>query len=161
MCYICFDDSTDEELLNPCKCLSRPVHKACLARWQIQCQGKNEETHCRFCNERLPDWRTTVVDAETTPIDDQLRLSIRVCFNGEEKIIYIRPGPQGRQDLIEQMEKYNIDVNVFDVIFETRVPPALRRTTTAGADEKLRFNGMACFDAVSAIACQTKTKRIA
>lgn len=28
-----------------------------MARWQLQCSGKSEEDHCKFCQSELPNWR--------------------------------------------------------------------------------------------------------
>lgn len=37
VCYICL--SGEGELLHPCSC-PRVVHGACLAKWQLNCAGK-------------------------------------------------------------------------------------------------------------------------
>lgn len=29
-----------------------------MARWQLQQAGRAEETHCRFCNSPLEDWKS-------------------------------------------------------------------------------------------------------
>ena len=31
-----------------------------MARWQLQCSGKAEEDHCKFCRARLPNWRSAL-----------------------------------------------------------------------------------------------------
>ena len=72
VCWICLEGSTNDkvELIRPCKC-PRVVHARCMARWQLQCSGKDEELHCKFCNQDLPNWRKTLFrdvmddDAET------------------------------------------------------------------------------------------------
>ena len=47
----------------PCAC-PRPVHAACLARWQLHSAGTPEETSCRFCQGQLPDWKGVLTPAE-------------------------------------------------------------------------------------------------
>lgn len=45
-CWICLDDVSKGQLINPCRC-PRKVHPTCLARWQLQQAGRAEETQCR------------------------------------------------------------------------------------------------------------------
>lgn len=48
VCWICLDaEDTERPLHSPCGC-PRKVHELCLARWQLQKAGKDEEQHCRF-----------------------------------------------------------------------------------------------------------------
>lgn len=53
-CWICFE--IPEEKYKPCQCKTT-VHSKCLARWQLQQAGKEEEYICRFCGTLLPDWK--------------------------------------------------------------------------------------------------------
>ena len=53
VCWVCLSD--EGSLTQPCSC-PRHSHAACLARWQLQSAGRLEQTHCRFCNESLPEW---------------------------------------------------------------------------------------------------------
>lgn len=47
-CWICFDETNGaHQLDSPCNC-PRKVHRACLARWQLQQAGKYEEQFCRW-----------------------------------------------------------------------------------------------------------------
>jgi hypothetical protein len=39
-CWLCLGGSEEGELLAPCSCPNRRAHRACLARWQLQCAGK-------------------------------------------------------------------------------------------------------------------------
>ena len=52
-----------EKNVLPCAC-PRPVHAACLARWQLHSAGTPEETSCRFCQGQLPDWKGVLTPAE-------------------------------------------------------------------------------------------------
>lgn len=85
-CWICLDGSEDEHaLVAPCKC-PRKAHAKCLARWQLQSAGSKEETHCRFCNHELPNWRaalTPQVKSSKSP------LVVTVCSNGQEHDICV------------------------------------------------------------------------
>ena len=57
VCYICLGGATaDEPLVSPCGC-PRRTHSRCYKRWQMYSSGRREETHCRFCDQQLPDWR--------------------------------------------------------------------------------------------------------
>jgi len=86
ICWICLDGNEDEHaLVAPCKC-PRKAHAKCLARWQLQSAGSMEETHCRFCNHELPNWRaalTPQVKASKSP------LVVTVCSNGQEHDICV------------------------------------------------------------------------
>ena len=50
-----------------------------MARWQLQCSGKDEELHCKFCNQDLPNWRKTLFrdvmddDAETEAEEEAVK----------------------------------------------------------------------------------------
>ena len=37
------------------------MHRKCMAQWQMRCVGKTEETCCRFCDTKLPDWKLSVI----------------------------------------------------------------------------------------------------
>lgn len=46
-----------------------------MARWQLQCSGKAEEDHCKFCQSQLPDWRDALfkdVICDETPSSSRL-----------------------------------------------------------------------------------------
>lgn len=40
MCYICLQGNEAGELVGPCRCATRFVHRPCLARWQLQSAGR-------------------------------------------------------------------------------------------------------------------------
>jgi len=88
VCWICLDGGSEENgLVAPCKC-PRKAHAKCLARWQLQSAGSKEETHCRFCNHELPNWRaalTPVSQAKAT----KSPLVVTVCSNGQEHDICV------------------------------------------------------------------------
>jgi hypothetical protein len=57
VCWICLEGSSEAAgpLMTPCKCVSRPLHQKCLARWQLQSAG----TECVA----LPSMSTVARDA--------------------------------------------------------------------------------------------------
>ncbi len=58
MCWICLEEESESgsaKLISPCKC-PRKVHPQCLARWQLQQAGRQEEKNCRFGPWRLGAW---------------------------------------------------------------------------------------------------------
>lgn len=55
VCWLCLDGPADK-LVVPCRCPGLASHPLCLARWQLQQAGKDEERACRFCHALLPSW---------------------------------------------------------------------------------------------------------
>ncbi|GFH20715.1 RING-CH-type domain-containing protein [Haematococcus lacustris] len=52
ICWVCHEPANGtvaQALIAPCDC-PRLVHAHCLARWQLQSAGKDEELNCRFCH---------------------------------------------------------------------------------------------------------------
>jgi E3 ubiquitin-protein ligase DOA10 len=39
-CWICLEGAANNELLSPCGCASRYVHRHCAARWQLHSAGR-------------------------------------------------------------------------------------------------------------------------
>lgn len=88
-CWICL--SSEKPFIRQCACPSRLVHQACLAQWQIVSAGRSEETSCRFCAERLPDWRLSLADKpRAAPL-------MTVTHNNEIHVLRVTPGEEGRE----------------------------------------------------------------
>ena len=53
-CRICFQDSSDNNLITPCKCKGsiQFVHRACLEEWREKSTNKEDKVRCRICNEK-------------------------------------------------------------------------------------------------------------
>lgn len=52
LCWICFDDESQELLLgNVCGCKSRNVHASCLAKWI----DRSNQKECKACTQKWPD----------------------------------------------------------------------------------------------------------
>ena len=74
-CWICLGcDDPQNTLIKPCTC-PRSVHPKCLATWQINNIGKDEESACRFCSKAVPDWRDVFVKP-----DDPSPVTMGVVF---------------------------------------------------------------------------------
>lgn len=52
LCWICFDDESQEVLLgNVCGCKTRNVHASCLAKWI----DRSNQKECKVCTQKWPD----------------------------------------------------------------------------------------------------------
>jgi hypothetical protein len=58
VCWICLEGSGAGELLSPCKCPSRFVHRPCLARWQLHSAGREWVAECLLCIDGVFDCTT-------------------------------------------------------------------------------------------------------
>lgn len=78
----------------PCgeRCRQRWAHPRCVARWQLQSAGTRRETHCEFCNELLPDWKS--VFTPRGPIPD-IPATMTVSVDGIKQAFVVTPGPDG------------------------------------------------------------------
>ncbi|KAG2497620.1 hypothetical protein HYH03_004361 [Edaphochlamys debaryana] len=91
VCWVCLDGaSPSRPLIRPCKC-PRYCHSVCIARWQLQSAGSRKETHCEFCQSRLPEWR----NALTPSCGSQAPATMNVCFGGRTFSFEVQPGPEG------------------------------------------------------------------
>lgn len=136
MCWICLEPGTvHNDLRQPCQC-PRYVHTRCLARWQLQSAGKEEETHCRFCKATLPDWRTSYPARQqnlATPV-------LTVTCKGRTHRLTARPGPEGCEEFKTQLQQiFGISTDMsFSITFNIKTPQAGGR---------LQLHGLACYDA--------------
>jgi RING-variant domain len=119
-CFICLQESGD--LVRPCRC-PRHVHARCLARWQLQRAGGPEESACRFCGSRLPDWRPGVTPAE---VDLPAVATMAVVPNGRERRLAVSHGPRGREQFESEIRKaFGLaDDDVLAYTFDCHVPPS-------------------------------------
>ncbi|CAL5223859.1 g6446 [Coccomyxa viridis] len=102
VCWVCLGESTClEPLCYPCKC-PRPVHGACLARWQLHSAGSREEVACRFCSAVLPDWKPVL----TPPLEDAAAAcpTMSVTFNGQVHHVRVKGGPNGYADFVKDIQ---------------------------------------------------------
>ncbi|PSC70780.1 zygote specific ZYS1 isoform A [Micractinium conductrix] len=98
VCWICLD--TAGPLIFPCKC-PRVAHPRCLARWQLQSAGSRKETHCEFCDARLPDWKATL----TPQCGANAPAVMNVNFDGRTYSFEVKPGPDGYRQFTESIRR--------------------------------------------------------
>eukprot|EP00882_Tetradesmus_deserticola_P013550 GHRQ01014386.1.p1 GENE.GHRQ01014386.1~~GHRQ01014386.1.p1 ORF type:complete len:199 (+),score=21.36 GHRQ01014386.1:67-663(+) len=131
-CWVCLSglEDTPQQLELACKC-PRPVHRECLARWQLQQAGRREEHYCRFCEQAYPDWKDSLTPKELKPSTPIMAVSVR----GRVHKLRVRPGPDGKEDFKRQVRVllgYD-DSMEFDVIFECKTPHSGEAGTLAAS----------------------------
>lgn len=96
-CWICLGGPEDspEPLQRPCSCPIRHAHASCLARWQVQQAGREEERACRFCRAELPDWRSAhAAMPKSVPV-------FTIVYEGVTHTLPVHPGPEGQQQFLD------------------------------------------------------------
>ncbi|GLC34448.1 hypothetical protein PLESTB_000728000 [Pleodorina starrii] len=151
VCWICFTGAESAPLMRPCPC-PRYVHRGCLGRWQLQCAGRSEESHCRFCGNNLPR-----LDETLTP--DHLRSTsvpayMAILYNQQYYVIPVRPGVDSKEDFSARVKKLIglPDDAQINVSFQCAAP-------TTG--ELLTLSGIECFNAAATCAAISAAKRAA
>ncbi|KAF8073095.1 hypothetical protein HT031_000756 [Scenedesmus sp. PABB004] len=148
VCFICLDGPRPAEaLVHPCSC-PRKVHAACLAKWQLNCAGKDEETRCRFCHAVLPDWRPALTPQQLKPAASVM--SVR--YRGVTYRITYTPGPDGLEHFLQTLQAIGIKVaSASQVTFLCRSPDT---------GEEMSLKGLKAFDAAAYCASITAAKRV-
>eukprot|EP00951_Prasinocladus_malaysianus_P022898 scaffold193198_cov33-Prasinocladus_malaysianus.AAC.1 len=61
-----------------------------MSRWQLRKAGTREESFCRFCDSKLPDWRAQAQApaGASNPV-------MTICHNGKPVVVQPEPGPEG------------------------------------------------------------------
>jgi len=142
-CWICMDEQDGNVPKQVCGC-PRKVHPQCLARWQLQQAGKQEETKCRFCDSQLLDWKDAFIPDDVKPYYASTTVTMRVIFEGRTYYIKTTSGEAGKQEFINAIRQLcNIDDDVdFDLNFNVREPVV---------DNEIQLFGQGAYDA--AIKC--------
>ncbi|GFR42056.1 hypothetical protein Agub_g2872 [Astrephomene gubernaculifera] len=145
-CWICL--GTDGMLSRPCMC-PRSVHPTCLARWQLQQAGRQEERSCRFCNASLPDWKSQLAPSPPAPVDPVMVVSL----GGKAVKIRVKPGPEGMAHFRQQVrELFNIPSDVeFECSFKCKAP----------SGDTIQLEGLASYDAATHCASLMAAQRAA
>ncbi|KAG1667778.1 hypothetical protein FOA52_010815 [Chlamydomonas sp. UWO 241] len=139
----------------PCACPSLWSHPKCLARWQLQQAGRDEEIRCRFCSHALPTWAASFEEAEAKTAAPAV---MAVVFNGKMVKLPITPGPDGVEIFkreVRRIFQLADDVSL-DVTFELKVP-----TLVEDNSSKVYLKGFQAFDAASTVAQMAASKRAA
>ncbi|GFR41464.1 hypothetical protein Agub_g2152 [Astrephomene gubernaculifera] len=99
VCWICLDENPQDA---PCKC-SNPVHRTCLARWQLERLGRSEERECRFCKSLLPPWQEVLLPQRVRPATEA---TVNVhAPDGSLHRIPLRPGLAGRRAFLRAVRQ--------------------------------------------------------
>ena len=72
-------------------------------RWQLQRAGKYEETMCRFCHQKQPDWHDALASVGGAPRASPM---MAIMYKGQVVRIRVEPGPKGQEEfkrVIRQM----------------------------------------------------------
>ncbi|KAF8073099.1 UXT-like protein [Scenedesmus sp. PABB004] len=161
-CYICLEGPSNAlgPLQQPCACKSLACHSACLARWQLQSAGREEERMCRFCRATLPSWKDAFAHlappadagddgAEPAPGGAPV---MSIQFRGATYFLEVTPG--------HSVERFKGDVRrllglgseqAFDITFECTPP---------GQDgSSLELQGLQAFDAAVYLASLSAARR--
>ncbi|PNH10736.1 hypothetical protein TSOC_002515 [Tetrabaena socialis] len=136
-------------LAKPCMC-PRSVHASCLARWQLQQAGRNEERSCRFCNASLPDWKAQLAPApQAAPVEPVMVVSL----GGKAHRLRVRPGPEGMAQFRQQVrELFGIPPDLdFECSFKCRAP----------SGDTIQLDGLASYEAATHCASLLAAQRVA
>lgn len=152
ICYICLGE--DGQLIRPCACRSLQCHQSCLARWQLQSAGRQEEKQCRFCKQDLPSWKTAFAELTQQPETSHVPV-MSIQFNGQKYWLEVRPGAGGVEQFKEDVRKLLglHQEQAFDITFECRVPIPL------AGNFKLELQGLQAYDAAVYCASLTAAQR--
>jgi len=149
-CWICMGDACTEEVVRPCRC-PREAHPKCLARWQLYRAGKAEESTCRFCGDKLPDWRPALTPGE---VDSSLSGAVMaVKLNGMEHRITVTPGADGRKQFESDIRR------LFDLSSEDDLEYSFDCIDPLNSDVGVVLEGRGAFDAAFHCAAVTAAKR--
>lgn len=150
VCWICLDSTGP--LLFPCKC-PRSAHPRCLARWQLQSAGSRKETHCEFCDARLPDWKQTL----TPQCGANAPAVMNVNFDGRTYSFEVKPGPDGYRQFTEAIRRaFNLpDDSELNITFTCDEP-----TTAADNGSLLTLQGSGAYDAAVHCASVSAARRL-
>ncbi|KAK9815830.1 hypothetical protein WJX72_010393 [[Myrmecia] bisecta] len=152
VCWVCLDDGTaSDPLVQQWHC-PRPVHAQCLARWQLHAAGSREETHCRFCDAQLPDWRK-VLSPSCMLAGTRCLPTMSVTFNGQLHHIAVRSGPGGYQAFVNDIR------NIFGITDECEMNLTFDCADPA-TGQLLKLNGAGAYNAAVHCAAVAASKRM-
>lgn len=150
VCWICLDSTGT--LMFPCKC-PRTAHSKCLARWQLQSAGSRKETHCEFCDARLPDWKGTL----TPQCGANAPAVMNVNFDGRTYSFEVKPGPDGYRQFTEAIRRaFTLpDDSELNITFTCDEP-----TTAVDNGSLLTLQGSGAYDAAVHCASVSAARRL-
>ncbi|GAB4819363.1 hypothetical protein N2152v2_006409 [Parachlorella kessleri] len=145
LCWICLDQSGP--LVHPCKC-------------------PRKETHCEFCDSRLPDWKGTL----TPQCGANAPAVMNVNFDGRTYSFEVKPGPEGYRQFTEAIRRaFNLpDDSELNITFtcdeptagapEEQPPPTWAPASNAGS--LLTLQGAGAYDAAVHCASVSAARRM-
>lgn len=150
-CWVCLEaHSARQPLASVCAC-PRKVHRKCLARWQLQCAGKTEEKHCRFCKQVLPDWQPALQPKAPLSVSSAAPL-VCIKYGAQSYQFTMLPGEEGKRIFQRNVcaalglpEGHN-----FEVKFECKEPVS---------GSQLELQGLSAYDAAAFCAYASAVKR--
>ncbi|KAG2430316.1 hypothetical protein HYH02_013793 [Chlamydomonas schloesseri] len=149
-CWVCLEGTSEAagQLEYPCAC-PRGVHAKCLARWQLQSAGREEERACRFCKAALPDWRDTL-----TPKVPAAPPVMAIVYDGKVVRLQVKPGKEGMEEFQRQVRAaFGLGQDVeLDCVFDCRAP---------GTGEKIKLRGLESYSAAMHCAAVAAGERLA
>lgn len=147
-CWICLDDEGPLHLV--CSC-PHPVHRECLARWQLQKAGQREEHRCRFCCQPYPDWRELAPQDSEMILDADSGLMMTVGAGCKVVQLMLVPGPRGKALFRKQVRMLlGHGIDDADIVFECTVP---------WSGETVQLVGLGAFDAAAHCAAVAAARR--
>ena len=152
-CWICMESGARDPLASVCACPGKLAHARCIARWQLQSAGKQEERTCRFCMNELPDWRPHLTPPDLKPSRTAV---LAVALNGGEHRITVEPGSSGRSQFEKEIRRlFSLtDDDEIDFTFDCQAPGTFGESAV-----KLVLEGGDAFDAAFHCAAVTAALR--
>jgi hypothetical protein len=157
-CWICLESQgreEEEKLVLPCNC-PRHVHPTCLARWQIQSSGKEDEHKCRFCGQTLPFWRDVLERHLGIRIDHNHAMGHRMSFCYQGKTVRLRVPSDGEFTQERFLEAIR---NVFGLPFSEGMACSFVCRNPLKPNEKITLKGLESFSAAMQLTAINTTLR--
>mmetsp|Transcript_11471 Transcript_11471/g.32088 ORF Transcript_11471/g.32088 Transcript_11471/m.32088 type:complete len:200 (+) Transcript_11471:1273-1872(+) len=136
ICFICHRGDRPTPVESVCQCTWLKVHRSCLSSWQLVNAGSKQESHCRFCDGRLPDWRSAHTGR---PMAEPV---MSVVFDGQIHQIKVSGGIDGKAAFeadIRRIFRLSAD-DELSLTFGCRVPGSVEA-------QELTLEGWGSFDA--------------
>ncbi|GIL56453.1 hypothetical protein Vafri_11820 [Volvox africanus] len=155
VCWVCLDAaSPGKPLIRPCKC-PRYCHSVCIARWQLQSAGSRQETHCDFCQARLPEWKSAL----TPSCGCEAPAVMNVNFGGRTYSFEVQPGPEGyRRFTAAIREAFSLpEDSELNITFTCDEP---NNEPVSNAGSLLTLQGAGAYDAAVHCASVSAARRI-
>lgn len=152
ICWVCLEGPVSgKSLMQPCTC-PRYCHPECIARWQLQSAGSRRETHCDFCQNKLPDWKNVL----SPPGANKGPAIMNVNFDGRTYSFEVKPGPDGyRQFTLAIRRAFSLpEDSELNITFTCDEP------CTGRQGDMLTLQGAGAYDAAVHCAALSAARRV-